>query len=55
VPALVDSVKDLCAVLQEADQRPVAQARTYAQSFTSVFGPQVPPAYLDLGNFVQLL
>jgi hypothetical protein len=40
--------------LQQADQRAVAQARSYAQSYTSVFGSNVPPSYIDLGNFVQL-
>ena len=55
VPALVGAVNDLCMALQGADQRAVAQARSYAQSFTNVFGQQVPPPYVDLGNLVQLL
>jgi hypothetical protein len=33
----------------------VASARSYAQSFTSVFGKEVPPSYIDLGHFAQLL
>ena len=28
--------------MQDADQRYVAQARSYAQSFTSIFGKDVP-------------
>ncbi|NLD45044.1 MAG: hypothetical protein GX657_16305 [Chloroflexi bacterium] len=55
LPALVESVNALCGALQGADQRPVAQARGYAQSFTNIFGQQVPPAYIDLGHFAQLL
>jgi len=55
VPALVDSLDNLSLALQGADQRAVAQARNYAQSFTSIFGQQVPPAYIDLGHWVQLL
>ncbi len=55
VPALVEGVNALCGALQEADQRPVAQARGYAQSFTNIFGQQVPPAYIDLGSFLQML
>jgi len=55
MPALMASVNDLAFTMQEADQRAVAQARTYAQSFTSVFGGDAPPSYIDLGNFVQLL
>jgi hypothetical protein len=55
VPALVDGVNNLCVALQGADQRSVAQARSYAQSFTSIFGQQVPASYIDLGNWAQLL
>ncbi|MCA9925994.1 MAG: hypothetical protein KC421_26665 [Anaerolineales bacterium] len=55
LPALMDSVNNLSFTLQDADQRSVAQARSYAQSFTSVFGSDIPASYIDLGNFVQLL
>jgi hypothetical protein len=55
MPALIDSVNNFSFTLQEARQPVVAQARTYAQSFTSVFGNNVPPSYIDLGNFAQLL
>jgi hypothetical protein len=55
VPALVDSVNELAYALQSANQSQVARARSYAQTFTSVFGKEVPPSYLDLGSFVQLL
>jgi hypothetical protein len=55
VPTVIDSVNDLSYALTEIDQRSVAQARSYAQSFTSVFGSSVPPSYIDLANFVQLL
>ena len=41
--------------LQRLDQRVVAQARSYAQSYTSIFGSNVPPSFIDLGNFVQLI
>ena len=40
--------------LQDADQSLVARARSYAQSFTSIFGNKVPPSFIDLGNFVKL-
>jgi hypothetical protein len=49
------SVNSLALALQESEQKPIAQARTYAQSFTSIFGSEVPPSYIDLGNFVQFL
>jgi hypothetical protein len=55
VPDLVDRVDELAYALQGASQPAVARARNYAQSFTSVFGKEVPPSYLDLGNLVQLL
>jgi hypothetical protein len=55
MPELLDSVNDLSFGLQQASQPVVARARSYAQSFTSVFGSNVPPSYIDLGNFSQLL
>ena len=55
IPAVNESVNELALRLQEGEQRPIAQARSYAQSFTSIFGSEVPPSYIDLGNFVQLL
>jgi len=55
MPKLSNAVNDLSYALQNEDQRQVAQARNYAQSFTSIFGNQVPPSYIDLGNFAQFL
>jgi hypothetical protein len=55
LPALNDRLNELSFQLQQADQRDVAKARNYAQSFTSVFGSNVPPSYIDLGNFAGLL
>lgn len=55
MPTLVDSLNNLAFILQDANQSTVAQARTYAQSFTSVFGRDTPPSYIDLGSFVQML
>lgn len=55
LPALNDRLNELAFQLQQADQRDVAKARNYAQSFTSVFGSNVPPSYIDLGNFAGLL
>lgn len=54
LPGLIDSVNDFAYYLQNVDQSAVAKARSYAQSFTNIFGKQVPPAYIDLGHFVQL-
>ena len=55
VPALMESVNQLAHTMQEAAPRGVAKARSYAQSFTSIFGREVPNSYIDLGNFIQLI
>ncbi len=55
MPELMDSLNDLSYTLQGQSQQAVAQARNFAQSYTSIFGNEVPPSYIDLGNFVQLL
>jgi hypothetical protein len=55
LPGLQTSLNNLAYMLQSADQKHVAQARSYAQSYTNVFGKDVPPAYIDLGHFAQLL
>ncbi len=55
VPALVDSLNNLSYVMQEVEPRAITQARSYAQSFTNIFGDQVPASYIDLGHFAQLL
>ena len=55
LPALNDRLNELAFQLQQANQQDVAKARNYAQSFTSVFGSNVPNSYIDLGNFVGLL
>jgi len=55
MPELMNSLNDFAAALQEDNQRNVAQARSYAQSFTSIFGKEVPPAYIDLGSFAELV
>jgi hypothetical protein len=54
LPALMEAFNGLAVLLQKSDQRAIAQARSYAQSFTSVFGREVPPSYIDLGNFAEL-
>jgi len=55
IPALMNRVNELSYALQGARQQDVAKARSYAQSFTSVFGKEVPASYLDLGHLAQLL
>ncbi|MEZ4519102.1 MAG: clostripain-related cysteine peptidase [Chloroflexota bacterium] len=55
MPEVIDRLNELALVLQGADQRKVAQARNYAQSFTSVWGSDVQPSYIDLAHFTALL
>ncbi|MBK8985776.1 MAG: hypothetical protein IPM39_06790 [Chloroflexi bacterium] len=55
IPNVLTRLNSLAYALQTANQPAVAQARTYAQSFTSVFGGDVPASYIDLGHFVQIL
>jgi hypothetical protein len=55
LPALMDGMNSFAYALQNEDQQLVAEARSYTQSYTSIFGRQVPPAYIDLGHFVLLL
>ena len=43
------------ATLQTLDQNVVAEARTYAQAYESVFGDELPSPYIDLGHFSQLI
>jgi hypothetical protein len=49
------ALNDLALALMGIDQKLVSKARTYAQSYTSVFEEKVPPSYIDLGHFVDLL
>jgi hypothetical protein len=55
IGALNTSLNKLVFNLQQSNQQILASSRTYAQNFTSVFGDQVPPSYIDLGNFLQIL
>jgi hypothetical protein len=55
LPALMESANNFAFMLQNEDPQLIAEARNYAQSYTSIFGRQVPPAYIDLGHFALLL
>ena len=51
----MESTNNFAFMLQNEDQQLVAEARNYTQSYTSIFGREVPPAYIDLGHFALLL
>jgi hypothetical protein len=55
LPNLMDQVNDFAYKLQGDQQAVIARARSYAQSFTSIFGSKVPPSYIDFGHFLYLL
>ncbi|MFT3891533.1 MAG: hypothetical protein QM730_07875 [Anaerolineales bacterium] len=51
----MQSTNNFAFQLQNENQQLVAEARSYAQSYTSIFGREVPPAYIDLGHFAALV
>ncbi len=55
LPDLMTQFNNFAYILQNEDQSVVATGRDYAQSYTSVFGKQSVPSYIDLGHFVQLV
>lgn len=55
MPAAMEGLNRFALYLQNMDQRTVAKARNYAQSFTSIFGQNVPASYIDLAHFSALL
>ncbi|MFO7634971.1 MAG: clostripain-related cysteine peptidase, partial [Caldilinea sp.] len=52
---LMDALNEFAMALTEADPAEIARARTYAQSFESVFGEGTPSPYIDLGHFANLV
>lgn len=54
LPAVVSQLDSFAQVLSQIPPRTVARARTYAQPFTSIFGQQVAPSYIDLAHFAAL-
>ncbi len=55
VKNLNSALNSLALALKDVNQTAVSQARTYAQSYASVFEENVPNSYIDLGSFVDLL
>lgn len=55
IPGLMEQLNSYVYYLQNEDQSIVASARNYARSYTSIFGRQVPPSFIDLGHFAQLV
>ncbi len=55
MPAFMEALNEFAFAMTEVDPTAIARARTYAQSFESVFGDDAPSPYLDLGNFAKLV
>jgi hypothetical protein len=49
------AVNDLAFALADTDTDTIAEARAYAQSYTSIWWEEIPESYIDLGHFVELL
>ncbi|MBK8047285.1 MAG: hypothetical protein IPK16_09280 [Anaerolineales bacterium] len=54
MPAYMEALNEFVMALTSVDPAAIARARTYAQSYESVFGDDVASPYLDLGNFAKL-
>lgn len=52
---LHSALNELSVALAATDLKPIARARSYTQSYESVFGTSDPPSYVDLGHFTSLL
>ena len=55
VPDVIGSMNLFLSAITEMDQSLVAQARTYTRSYFSLFGEEVSPSFIDLGNFAEVL
>lgn len=55
IAPLNEALNALVRTLVSVNQKDVASARRYALAFESVFDPELPKPYIDLGNFARLL
>jgi hypothetical protein len=55
IAALDEAMNQLTLTLTNVDQSSVAAARSYSQTYTSVFDKDIPDSFIDLGNFVELV
>jgi len=55
VPDVIGAMNQFVSATASLDQSLVAEARTYARSYFSLFGEEVSPSFIDLGNFSQML
>ncbi len=55
VPDVIGAMNQFISATTSLDQSLVAQARTYSRSYYSLFGEEVSPSFIDLGNFSEVL
>ncbi|HUE99930.1 MAG TPA: clostripain-related cysteine peptidase [Anaerolineales bacterium] len=55
VPDVIGAMNQFVSAITLLDQSLVAEARTYSRSYYSLFGEEVSPSFIDLGNFSQVL
>ena len=55
VPDVIGAMNQFVTAAASIDQGLVAEARTYARSYSSLFGEEVSPSFIDLGNFAEML
>jgi hypothetical protein len=55
MPEVIRAMNQFIATLSTIDQEWVAQGRAYSRSYYSIFGEDVPPAFIDLGNFAEIM
>jgi hypothetical protein len=55
VPEVISAMNQFVTVMASMDQTSVAEARTYARSYESVFGEDFSRPYVDLENFAEAL
>lgn len=55
VPDVIGAMNQFVSAMASIDQGLVAEARTYTRSYFSLFGEDVSPSFIDLGNFSEVL
>jgi len=55
VPDVIGAMNQFVSAFAFIDQSIVAEARTYARSYYSLFGEDASPSFIDIGNFSDVL
>ena len=55
VPDVIGAMNQFVSTITGLEQSLVAEARTYTRSYFSLFGEEVTPSFIDLGNFSEVV